>query len=371
MRAILRIKCTQFMRHPWTFLIFTAMAIGFALMIGGTGGNSSITVPITITDDSIRSTSIIESLQQSTAFEFKEMDQEEMEQVIEKHKAEVGVQLNEDNFQLIVGVNSFNTQLVESTIRQAYMNHSQQQNILNAANITNEEQAEALLNNMNQAVNQPIFTIDYNNFQNTETKQYNSTFQGLFGYSLFFIIYTICYNVLPILLDKKDGIWDRMILSPVKKWEMYTANLIFSFFQGYIQTVLIFSIFKFIFKVDFHEKFMSTLTLLIPYVFTIVALAIFITATVRTVQQFNAVVPIVAVSMAMIGGAFWPLEIVESPLLITLSKINPLTYGMEILKGAVLYNYSFEQLLYPISILLLMGVVMMGIGIHFMERRHI
>nr|WP_296360514.1 ABC transporter permease [Virgibacillus sp.] len=81
-------------------------------------------------------------------------------------------------------------------------------------------------------------------------------------------------------------------------------------------------------------------------------------------QQFNAFITILAVCMAMVGGAYWPIEIVESNFLIAISKINPITYGMEILHGVVNYGYSLEELFYPMSILLLMGIVMIGVGIH-------
>ncbi|MFC4024745.1 hypothetical protein ACFOUV_13160 [Oceanobacillus longus] len=50
--------------------------------------------------------------------------------------------------------------------------------------------------------------------------------------------------------------------------------------------------------------------------------------------------------------------------LLALSKINPLTYGMEALNGLVIYNTRC-------SILLLMEVIFMGVGIHLMERRHV
>ena len=63
----------------------------------------------------------------------------------------------------------------------------------------------------------PIFKIEKSNFRGSDTIIYNSTFQSLFGFTLFFVIYTIAYNVLPILIEKKEGIWDRMILSPVEK----------------------------------------------------------------------------------------------------------------------------------------------------------
>ena len=41
------------------------------------------------------------------------------------------------------------------------------------------------------------------------------------------------------------------------------------------------------------------------------------------------------------------------------------------LKGVAVYGYSFQELIFPISILILMGVVMTGIGIRLMENRHV
>src|SRR5690606_16508793 len=140
-----------------------------------------------------------------------------------------------------------------------------------------------------------------------------------------------------------QGIWDRMILSPLKKSEMYVANLLYSFITGYFQVLVIFLMFRYVVGVDFHGRFFETLILLIPYVFSVVALAMLISSIVKNVQQFNAALPILAVSMAMIGGAYWPIEIVESKILLMLSKINPLTYGMEELHGVAVYGYPMEE----------------------------
>jgi len=146
---------------------------------------------------------------------------------------------------------------------------------------------------------------------------------------------------------------------------------LYTFFEGYLQVVIIFTVFRYIVGIDFNGKFMLALLILIPYVFAIIALAILVTALVKNMSVFNAVLPILSVSMAMIGGAFWPIEIVQSEILLALAKINPLTYGMEALNGLLIYNEPLSELLMPISILILMGVAFMGIGIHLMERRHV
>ena len=366
MIGILQAKFKMFLRNPWTFVLFTGMSIGFALILGGSG-LSTIRVPIYAEDEAMQQSFISEKLEESDAFIFSWMTEEELKDEISNGRAEMGVILLEDDYRFIVGVDSPNRSMLEQTVRAAYVEMLQKENILAAA----DADKEVVLENLQKTMASPVFEIHQSSFRNSDAFVYDNTFHRLFGFTLFFVIYTISYNVLPILVEKKDGLWDRMILSPVKKWEMYVANLIYSFFEGYLQVLIIFLIFRYWVGVDFHGRFLETLLVLIPYVFSIVALSIFITALVKNAQQFNAIIPIISVSMAMIGGAYWPIEIVESEFLLALSKINPLTYGMEILNGIAVYGYPLEQVLFPISILLLMGVVLMGVGIHLMERRHV
>ncbi|QKY70863.1 ABC transporter permease [Lentibacillus sp. CBA3610] len=371
MRGILLSKLKLFIRNPFVFIIFMVMSLGFALIIGGSGSMATIQVPVYAADDSVRDSAIEDNLTGIDGFTFNWMSEEDMMTEVENGSAELGAILHEDNFQIIVGVDSPNAGTVEQMIQRAYAKEQQKNQIYEAARASDNLNSEDVMDELEASMELPVLSITADYFGGSEESELDGTFQTLFGFTLFFVIYTIGYNVLSILTDKKNGIWDRMILSPVRKWEMYVANLIYSFFEGYVQVLVIFLVFRYIVGVDFNGKFTETLLLLVPYVFAIVALSILLTGIVKNVQQFNALLPIVSVSMAMIGGAFWPLEIVESEFLLALSKINPLTYGMEVLNGVAVYGYPLEELLYPISILILMGVVFMGIGIHLMERRHV
>ncbi|RHW34290.1 ABC transporter permease [Oceanobacillus profundus] len=370
MIGILLAKFKMFLRNPWTFLLFTGMSIGFALIIGGSG-LTTISVPVYSEDAAIQQSFISKKLEESEAFTFNWVTENELKEEISAGRAEMGVILLEDDYRFIIGVDSPNRSMLEQTVRAAYTEKLQQENNLAAADAATDAEKEKVLENLQDTMKSPVFEINRSSFRSSDAIIYDDTFHRLFGFTLFFVIYTIAYNVLPILVEKKDGLWDRIILSPVKKWEMYVANLVYSFFEGYLQVLIIFLIFRYWVGVDFHGRFLETLLVLIPYVFSIVALSIFITALVKNAQAFNAIIPIISVSMAMIGGAYWPIEIVESEFLLALSKINPLTYGMEVLNGIAVYGYPLEQVLFPISILLLMGVVLMGVGIHLMERRHV
>lgn len=346
-------------RDPWTFVLMTVMSIVFALIIGG-NSFAKVTVPAYAEDDL---KDVVNSFEEQSIFEIEWVtDKKELDEKISSGKREFGLILQQDNFKIIVGVDSPNVNLLEQSVGNAYVKKKQ----------INQLETVSGQNNLKEAfVQKPVFTIKSETFHGQNSFIYDGNLHPLFGFSLFFVIYTIAFSVFQIILEKNNGLWDRMILSPVRKWEMYVANFLYSFLIGYSQVLIVFLVFRYIVKIDFQGTFWQIAILLIPYVLSIVALSILITGFVKTVQQFNAVIPIVALSSAMLGGAFWPLEIVESKFMLSLSKFVPITYGMEALYGVTRNGYSMEQILYPVAILLFMTVLMTGIGIHLMEKRYI
>jgi len=352
-------KIKWLFRNPWTFIIMTGMSILFALIIGGNSFDK-ITVPTYTEDEYTKNSPVISMIKEQTIFELDWISsEEELEQKIRSGKSEFGLNLQADDFQIIVGIDSPNVHLLEQTVKNAYIKNGQIEQIQQQVEVETE------------MIDNPAFEIETANFHGKDTFVYDGNLHTLFGFSLFFVIYTIGYSVFQIMTEKNSGIWDRMILSPVRKWEMYAANFLYSFLIGYTQVLIVFFVFRYIVKVDFRGTFTETLFALIPYVLAIVALSILITGLVKTVQQFNAVIPIVSLGTAMLGGAFWPLEIVESKFMLTLAKFVPITYGMEALSEITIYGNTTEEILYPVSILLLMTVAMTGIGIHLMEKRYI
>ncbi|WP_316252544.1 ABC transporter permease [Bacillus aquiflavi] len=342
----------------------------FAYFIGQ-GNEIKVSIPVYSNIENIETNSLWKQLKASDTFDFYLTSKKEVNKIVSEGKAEAGVELKQDSYRIIITSKTENVNLVRQYIETVYADVFRHDQIVKAVSSQANIEITKLKDTLAEVNETPIFSLNRANFRGDQTVVIDGKLQAIYGFSLFFVIYTIAYNVLHILLEKNEGVWDRMILSPVRKWEMYTSNLLYSFVVGYIQVVLIFLVFRFGAGVDFYGGFGKTLILLIPYVFSIVAMSILITSIVKNTQQFNAVIPLVSVSMAMIGGAYWPLEIVSSDVMLTLSKFVPITYGMEALKGATVYGYSLSELMYPMSILFLMGVVMIGIGINFMEKRRI
>src|SRR5690625_1924796 len=356
MIGILITKFQWLLRNPWTLIIMTFMSILFAFIIGGNSFNE-VKVPTYIEGGS-NTGNIMEHFKEDHVFELDEVSKkEELVRKVENGKSEFGLVLRDDDFNIIVAIDSPNVHLLEQKVQNAYVKNEQWGNLEKAVGKEIEEQS--------------VFQIKSASFTTDDEHIYDRRLHTLFGFTLFFVIYTIAFSVFQILLEKRSGVWDRMILSPVRKWEMYAGNFLYSFLVGYFQVFIIFCIFRYIVKVDFNGTFLQTLLILIPYVLAIVALSTFLIGIVKSTQQFNAITPIVAVSMAMIGGAYWPLEIVESKVMLMLSKFVPIKYAMDALQGITIYGQTIGEVLYPIIILLLMSVVLTGLGIHLMEKRFV
>lgn len=364
MKSILGAKFLLLFRKPMMFIGTTLLSLVFAYFLGS-GNYEQISIPVYSEIQNLEETDLWEKLNRSDTFFFSFLPEEEAIERVQEGKGEAAVHMMDDGYKLFIVKETPNLSLIKNYLDNMYSEILLEKELQNVAL---ENQGE-VINKIEQVEKEPLFAIESLNFRGEDAVVIDMRLQTVFGLSLFFVIYTISNNLLHILQEKKTGVWDRLILSPLKKWQMYAGNLIYSFIVGYMQVALIFVVFRFWVGLDFYGGFWKSLLILIPYVFAIVALSMFLIGVVKTVQQFNAAIPIISVSMAMIGGAYWPLEIVKSEILLELSKWMPITYAMEALKEVTIYGGSISEAAYPLSILLLIGVAFIGIGINVMERR--
>jgi ABC-2 type transport system permease protein len=369
MISILQAKFKLFLRKPMLMIGMTVMSIVFALLLGA-ANYTNIKVPVYTDIENIEETGLWKELNKTEAFEFKRVTEYEAKKMVSEGDAEAAVKLEKESYTIVIVTETSNLHILESYLQTFYGDLLMEEQIKEVTATSSLIDSDAIIEEYNEKKENPLFKIQAASFRSDDTVIIDNQLQTIFGFTLFFVIYTISYNVHNILQERTWGVWDRMILSPLKKWEMYAGNLIYSFLMGYFQVALIFVVFRYAVGVDFYGGFGKTLIVLIPYVFSIVALSLFLVSVVKSTQQFNAIISLVSVCLSMLGGAYWPLEIVSSNFLLRVSDFVPIKHAMEGLKAATIYEAPMSELLYPISILTLMGVVLIGIGINLMERKN-
>ncbi|MGM9925881.1 MAG: ABC transporter permease [Bacillus sp. (in: firmicutes)] len=369
MLGILLAKFKVLLRRPWAFIGLTLSMLVLSFLVGS---NFDVKGEIAVFSERPEQETkpLLEQLNSIGSFEYTMYSEEEALHKVRENRSELAVELNEDSAVLITAADSQNAAIVKYEVMDAYEDVKRKEQVIEQASANPAVTAEELETKLDSLSDYNVYTIEKESFTADDSFIYDPALQSMFGFSLFLVIYTIAYNVAGILAEKKEGIWNRMIISPTRKWEMYAGNLVYSFITGYVQVAIVFCVFRFGLDIDFHGAFGKTLIILIPYVFCIIAISLLIASLAKNMQQFNVILPFVSVSMAMIGGAYWPIEIVSSPFMLALAKFMPIYYGMEALKDAAIYGAGWSEIAYPVSIMFLIGVVLMGLGIKIIDQKN-
>ncbi|MGY3717465.1 ABC transporter permease [Sutcliffiella cohnii] len=365
MYAIIKNHIQHIIHQPFTVIGMILLTILFGSILGSSqlqSGSQKI-IPTYSTELSTEELLEIVPLLNNTGDYLLEVtSREKVEELLNENSIDLAVNLKRDSFTITTGAQTSEVMLLEAHL---YSNLIKVSTVLNAANQLNKAPNE-IMNQLEQS--KALYPIQETSF-NKDDFIYDQSLQSLFGFSLFFVFYTVTFTVSAIVQQKSEGIWNRVLLSPLSKMQMYLGHIVFSLMLGYLQLFIIFNVFQYGIGVDFYGGFTKSLLVIIPFLFAITSLGVLISAFVKNPRQLNALIPLLAVSMAMIGGAYWPIEIVQSEIMMALSKVVPLFYGMEMLKGATYLNWSFDQFLLPTSILFTFGVICMGIGLNIMERK--
>ncbi len=361
MKSVYLLQWQRFRRAPIMVLSFFVMTIIFVAALAGS--NPAERPPImAYADDSLTQQEArdwVASLNEGEEFQFRLMNEQEVREAVSTGDSPLALRLMEDDYRILLAADDMSRFVLETFLDRKYREELWLQQF-EQDDIRTETAAE---------MEEPALQVVTSTLRGIDEFKYDNQLQLLFGMTLFFSVYTIMFSLMKIVEEKKQGTWNRLILSPVGKWEIYLGHLAYSFTIGYLQIVIIFLLFQYAFNFDIGDRFGAILLIIACYTFAIVALSMLVMSLVSRPQQLRAVVPILATGMAMIGGAFWPIELVSNELLLLISKILPITYGLGALKGVAIYDQSWQELSGPISILLLFGVVCMGIGIKLMERR--
>ncbi|KGX92088.1 hypothetical protein N781_03235 [Pontibacillus halophilus JSM 076056 = DSM 19796] len=230
--------------------------------------------------------------------------------------------------------------------------------------IEQEFEGVAVTASLNQEyVNEKSITVETRALENEGGFTYDQTFQALVGFTLFFTMYTIVFTLGELLEDETKLILQRVRISPVSTLSIYGANFVYSFLVGFIQLFLLVLTGRYLFNIDWGPSFWGVLLVMAVYTVAVMGIGMVLCAISKTMQQLSAFTPVVAVSTAMLGGAYWPIEIIQNEWLIRLATITPIYHAMDALKEIVLQGNSVLEIWPQLFVLMLTSLFLFIIGI--------
>ena len=377
---------------PYAFMIALPLVLMFVFGFVMGNEDSGIMLPIADLDETEQSAILVEELGNLGAYNIKFMDEEGLRQMVMENGAEAGLIIPRGFGERIMKGDTPRFDMFIT--RETQVGHSLQ-GVLTAA-VQRLAYNTAIVDGTVEALDR-LVGLEQGNRGKAEERVYqlvskewrerlpvkvagsfikgggaSGSFdmytQTSIGFTIAFSMFTIIFAVGEILEEKRTGVWDRINISPVARSRVLTGGLICAFIMGMINMTIMMLIGDLVLGVNWLGHVGGVLVILTAFCFCMTSFGLLLSFGIKTSQQLQVIAPVVLVSSGMLGGCYWPLEMVRSKALLAVSKAVPAGWAMQALKSMIVYNQDFGAVYLPAAVLLLMGIVFLGLAVQLGER---
>ncbi|WHX28008.1 ABC transporter permease [Virgibacillus halodenitrificans] len=192
-----------------------------------------------------------------------------------------------------------------------------------------------------------------------DTKIFDTFSPMLIGFFVFFFVFLIAG--ISLLKERTSGTLERLMATPIKRYEIIAGYLVGFGIFAFIQTIII--VFYSIYVLDIVHIGSIWLVILTNILIALVALSLGTLLSSFAASEFQMMqfIPLVIVPQIFFTGIF-PMEGMAGWLQ-SLGKIMPLFYASDALKGVMYKGFSFQDIAVDLLILLIFAALFIVLNI--------
>lgn len=388
MLSILMLRVMKLRNDLLLILFMTAMVLGLTFVFGMTTKNYKPTVLVVNQDKSQYSEMFLDELKKKGTFNYELAQYEDAIKKVDEGNVLASVVIKENfggdidsNKKPTIGIIKATDDVQIITLENMLSSVSSKM----IGNIKTARLTTDYVSKFNNDVNkEKLFEITYDKaveywryrkpmevtkglITTNKWSQYDNLKHSVIGFTLFFSMYTIVFGIGEIVNERKNKTWQRQLVSPISKSSILGGNMIVTFLVGLIQVGILIIAGKYLFNIDWGNNMAGILTIAGSFVFTVTCLGLFLSGIVKTHSQLSAITPVILTSTSMLGGCMWPLEIINSKVLLLLANITPQKWAIQGMERIAMYGSGFEAAVIPSLVLLAMGLVYFGLGVRLVK----
>ena len=187
---------------------------------------------------------------------------------------------------------------------------------------------------------------------------------GIVGMTMLF---TSMFAGISVLWDREFGFLKEIMVAPVNRISIVIGRIVGGATTSVLQGCLILGISILMgFKISKMSAFLLSVVFMLLISSTFIGLGLIFASKMRDIHGFSLIMNFVIFPIFFLSGALYPLK--NLPVWIQyLSYLDPLTYGVDGLRG-VLINVSSFSILFDFAVLVGFSIVMIFLGAYFFEK---
>lgn len=183
-------------------------------------------------------------------------------------------------------------------------------------------------------------------------------FPGVVGMT---VLFTSIFSAVSIVWDREFGFLKEVLVAPISRWTIVAGKTLGGSTIAVIQGCILLLLAP---LVGAHLSILvvlKSIVVMFMIAFMISALGITIAARMKEMEGFQMVVNFLIMPTFFLSGALFPLNNLPKWLTI-LTRLDPLTYGVDLLRGVILGIHTFHFML-DITVMIAVSAVLMAIAV--------
>jgi len=187
------------------------------------------------------------------------------------------------------------------------------------------------------------------------------------GIILMSVLFTAIFSGIDIIWDRQFGFLKETLVAPVSRWEIMLGKTLGGATVAVVQGLIVFGL---TLIVGFRSQNLLMLPVALIFIFLIAllftSLGTAIASTLEDMQGFQLIMNFLVMPIFFLSGAFFPLQGIPKAIEIA-AKIDPLTYGIDGLRGALI-GYTKFGITTDFVILSVITIILLGLGSFLFEK---
>jgi len=224
-----------------------------------------------------------------------------------------------------------------------------------------EVETQTIYDTANAILSQNPVIIDYSLTAVEDDGAQSGFSQSVPGMGTMFVMFTILGGMAVLIRERQQWTIQRLVVMPVSRAQILGGKILAYFTLGLIQFTVVFLI-GFGFGLDYGSNWIGMFLIAISFSLAATALTFAVATLLRTEGQAGQLTTLLGLSLAALGGAWWPLDVVPD-FMKTIGHLSPVAWAMDGFQDIIWYNRGLMDILPEVGILLAIAGVLFLIAI--------
>ena len=187
------------------------------------------------------------------------------------------------------------------------------------------------------------------------------------GIIMMSVLFTAVFSGIDLIWDRQFGFLKETMVAPVPRWQIMLGKTLGGATVAAFQGLLVF-VLTLIVGFRFHNFLMLPVAALFVFLVAVLftSLGVAIASRIEDMQGFQLIMNFLVMPIFFLSGALFPLQGLPAVMEVII-KIDPLTYGIDGLRGTLI-NASTFGITTDLMIMVILAIVLLGIGSYLFER---